>query len=172
MQYRSITLLSIIPLAIIIMVALGLLMPRKSGKKIPLFPPLQKGDERGILPLRDVRVGSASLAVEIASTPEARKQGLSSHAPLADDQGMLFVFPAPSVKTFWMLDMTFPLDMIWIGADKNVIGIMRDIPAPKPNAPSQDLPLYSSPSPAQYVLEVNAGWAEKKGVKVGDEVAW
>ncbi len=172
MQYRSITLLSIIPLAIIVMVMAGLFAPKRSGNEIPLSSPFEKGGKRGILPLRDVRVGLASLSVEIANTPETRKQGLSGHAPLTDDQGMLFIFPAPSVQTFWMVDMTFPLDIIWIGTDRKVVGITANVPAPFPGAPVEKLPLYSSPFPVQYVLEVNAGWAKSHNVKIGDVVNW
>ncbi len=184
MQYRSIILFSIVPLAIIIMVALGLFAPRKSyepNHPSPLSSP-PRGEEvkkefaspsRGEAPPKaGVRVGSASLNVEIASTPETRHKGLSGHAPLNDNEGMLFIFDAPAPQTFWMVDMLFPLDIVWIGIDKKVLGITRDAPAPTPGTASGKLPLYSSPSPAQYVLEVNAGWAVKHGVKVGDEVTW
>ena len=171
MQYRTVTFFGIVPLAIIVMVLAGLFAPRRSGKEIPLLPPLSKGDERGIL-FQRVRVGSVFLNAEIAATPEARRQGLSGHAPLNDNEGMLFVFDAPAPQTFLMINMLFPLDIIWIGAGKRVIGITRDVPAPQLGTSSDKLPLYSSPSPAQYVLEVNAGWSGKHGVKVGDEVTW
>jgi uncharacterized membrane protein (UPF0127 family) len=121
---------------------------------------------------RRVEIGSAILNVEVADTPEARQQGLSDHKPLTDKEGMLFIFPAPARQTFWMIDMNFPLDMIWIGTDKKVVGITANVPLPLPDTLPQDLPLYQSPEEAQYVLEVNTGWAEGQGVKVGDKVEW
>ena len=124
------------------------------------------------LTVHQVRLGQAIVQAEVADTPARRQKGLSGHAPLTQDQGMLFVFPAPARQSFWMIDMTFPLDMIWIGADKKVAGITANIPAPSPGTLPQDLPLYQSPEPAQYVLEVNAGWAEKQGIKLGDQAEW
>src|SRR5882672_5260542 len=53
-----------------------------------------------------------------ADTDALRTLGLSGHSPLAADEGMLFIFPAPGEYGFWMKDMLFPLDLVWIAADK------------------------------------------------------
>src|SRR3989338_7215270 len=184
MSRKTITFLSVVPIMVVLFAIFGVLFPKRSGKEIPLVPPLsaegrsasggQKGDERGIFPQvrARVRVGSTDLSVEIADTPSLRKQGLSGHAPLHDDQGMLFIFPVPTTPAFWMLDMKFPLDMVWIGADKKVADITTHVPAPAPGTLNSALPTYSPKVPVVYVLEVNAGWAEKHGVKVGDSVTW
>src|SRR5574341_2003990 len=63
--------------------------------------------------------------VEIADTPAKRELGLQYRRELADDQGMLFLFPAEAVQTFWMKNTPIPLDMIFIGADAKIVGIVE-----------------------------------------------
>ena len=116
-------------------------------------------------------VGKNLLQVEIADTPDKQEQGLSGRPPLTDEQGMLFDFgPTPSLPTFWMKDMKFNLDLIWI-YDNKIVGITPGVPAPLPGQALKDLPLYHSPAPVTEVLEVNAGWAQKYRVTVGDAVS-
>jgi len=116
--------------------------------------------------------------VELALSPEERWQGLSGHKPLKDKEGMLFVFEKPDTYGFWMKDMLFPLDILWItptplplnkgedqgGGPLSIIHIERDVKPetyPKAFAPSE---------PALYVLEINAGLSEKNNFKIGDSV--
>ncbi len=80
---------------------------------------------------------------------------------------MLFVFPKADYYPFWMPDMHFPLDIIWIGADKKIISISENIP---PLLDKTKPTYYLSPKPAQYVLEVKAGFAKKHNIKIGDTV--
>lgn len=124
-----------------------------------------------------LQIGAQTLNVEIANTPAAQQQGLSGRKFMADNQGMLFEFSAEGgsasgggngVKpAFWMKDMNFDLDFIWIADDK-VVGITSDIN--HPNALADPLPTYSPPQPVNWVLEVNAGWAKKNNIAVGDVV--
>ncbi len=77
---------------------------------------------------------------------------------------MLFVFDKPDIYSFWMKDMLFPIDMIWISEDGKVVYIERDArPESYPNS-------FIPDAPAKYVLEVNAGFSEKNNLKVGDKV--
>ncbi len=113
-----------------------------------------------------VKIGRAQIQVEIADTPEARAQGLSGRAKLEEGYGMLFPMGEPEVYAFWMKDMQFPLDIIWIRDDR-VVDISENVPPPKIG----EFPVSVRPrSPVNYVLEVNAGFAEKNGVTVGDRV--
>jgi hypothetical protein len=115
-----------------------------------------------------LQVGGQTLMVEIAATPAEMQQGLSGRKTMADNQGMLFDFSSQqSSAAFWMKDMNFNLDFIWIAGGK-VAGITPDVS--RPNSPSDPLPDYYSPQPVNQVLEVNAGWAEKNKIKTGDEV--
>jgi len=105
------------------------------------------------------------LRVEIADTPILQAQGLSNHEPLTDDQGMLFVFGQKSVRTFWMKEMLFPLDIIWIDGN-TVVKIDKNLP-PEGSSPSK---LYASGVPVDFVLEVNGGWSDSAGLKAGDKL--
>jgi len=115
-----------------------------------------------------VKINDAVFNVEIAKTMPEQARGLSYRPSLAEGTGMLFIFSKPSIQSFWMKDMNFPLDMIWIGGDK-ILGIVEDAP-PKPGVSLINLPIYNSPDGTDKVLEVNAGTAAKDNIKVGDTV--
>ncbi len=104
-----------------------------------------------------------AFAVEIADTPAKREMGLQYRNDLTDDQGMLFLFPAESELTFWMKNTPVPLDMIFIGADMKIAGIVREA-APFTLSPR------SVGAPSKYVLEIKGGLAEKRGIEAGDTV--
>ena len=117
-----------------------------------------------------VSVGGAAFDVEIAFTPDDRMRGLSGRDGLAAGAGMLFVFENGRASSFWMRDMRFALDFVWIGDGCEVIEIHADVPAPPAGTDVGLLPTYSSEAPARYNLEINAGEAAKRGVEVGDAV--
>ena len=111
-----------------------------------------------------VMLGDHTLSIEIADTPETLRQGLSDRPRMARDHGMLFVFSDLDVRTFWMKGMEFPLDIIWIGPTRRVIGVAA-------NALPSDFPkTYVSPAPVAYVLEVNAGVADALRIATDTEV--
>jgi hypothetical protein len=121
----------------------------------------------GPLPEAVVKISSVEIPVELARTQAELEQGLSGRPSLEADKGMLFVFSRPGTYSFWMPDMHFPIDIIWINNDKVV-----DISADVSNEFDAEDPVFYRPSePAQYVLEVNAGYAAEKEIKIGDEVA-
>lgn len=111
----------------------------------------------------EVKIGNAVFKVEIADTPAARALGLSGREFLKPDAGMLFIFAEADIQKFWMKDMEFPIDIIWI-RDNKIIGM---IIGAEPEAGS-DYIIYTSPEPADMVLEINAGAAIKNGINVGD----
>ena len=114
--------------------------------------------------IKTVKIGGQIIKVELVQTLEAQAQGLSGRTGLAQDTGMLFVFSGPGEYDFWMKDMKFPLDMIWIGDDLHVIYIQK-------NATPRSYPATFGPAQdAKYVLEVNAGFADVHNVKTGDSV--
>ena len=115
-------------------------------------------------PVPTVQIGDATLRVEIVDTPELQEKGLSERTSLKKNQGMLFVFEKPGRYGFWMKDMNFALDIIWIGQDKKIVEIMRNIgPETFPQA-------FYPKGLVQYVLEVNAGWIEQNAVEPGDKI--
>ncbi len=131
-------------------------------------------------------VGDKSLFVEIVSDENKMQTGLSYREKMDDNNGMLFDFENKKASPkFWMKDMLFDIDLIWI-ADKKIIGITPNVPRPQsPSAHDSggqaapignwkleigNLPTYSPPAEVDQVLEVNVGWSEKNKIKVGDEV--
>ncbi len=107
-----------------------------------------------------------ALIADVADTPETQAQGLSGRDSMDDGAGMLFVFQQPGLYAFWMKDMHFPLDFIWINENYQIIDITKNIP------PESYPQTYQPSSPAKYVIEVSAGWTDKHSVNLGDDVSW
>ena len=126
--------------------------------------------EAGDLDRAEVVIGGVSFEAELAVDPSDRAKGLSGRASLKPMTGMLFVFESPTASSFWMKEMRFPLDFVWIGEDCAVVDITAEVPAPTPGTVLADLPRYSSLAPAAYNFEINAGEAGKYGLAVGDPV--
>lgn len=111
-------------------------------------------------------VGRHELLVEIADTPALRARGLSGRPMLESNRGMLFAFDEPGVFEFWMPDMRFPIDIIWIDEHQIVTEVMPSI------TPDTYPRRFTPKAPARYVLEVNAGWASAHGINAGVRVSW
>ncbi len=116
---------------------------------------------------RQVTVGSTQIKVRLALTPNQQVNGLSRQKNFGNVQGVLFVYSQPARPTFWMKEMNFPIDLIWIG-NKRVIGLEKNL-LPEGKNPQN---LYSSPGEIDYVLEVPAGFIEKNNIKIGDGFIW
>lgn len=112
-------------------------------------------------------IGDKLIYIEVADEPQEITLGLGHRQSMPEDNGMLFVFPKMTQPSFWMKNTLFPLDIIWIRNHK-VIDITKDIPVEAdPNRPQK---FYRPNGSVNYVLEVNAGFADKYGIEVGDEV--
>ena len=114
-------------------------------------------------------IDSATFTVEIASTALEQTRGLSFRPSLDTNSGMLFIFGGGSVQSFWMKDMNFPLDMVWISGN-TVVGFAQNVPAPASGTQLWELPVYVSPGNTDKVLEVSAGTVAKYNISVGDAV--
>jgi len=110
------------------------------------------------------QIAGKTLKIEVADSPAEREIGLSYRKSLPEDQGLLFVFEKPDFYGFWMKDMNFPLDFLWINENFEVVDISKNITT------STYPDLITPKSPAQYVLEVNAGLIDKKAWKIGDRL--
>jgi len=111
-----------------------------------------------------MRVGAHPIKVEIAGTSAERVRGLSGRRDLAPGSGLLFVFPASATYGFWMKEMRFPIDIVWIGEDLRIVHIAPDV------APETYPKVFTPPLPARYVLEMPATSMRKMGVKLGTAV--
>ena len=141
--------------------------PRPTISPLPtvaLLPPTPTPD----LALPLVTIGAFTWPVELALTGEQQAQGLSGRAELAAGAGMLFVWDQESRRAFWMPDMNFPLDMVWLNGDCAVTHITHNAPPQAPGQSQADLPRYTVDQ-VQYVLEINAGEAARHGIQVGDQ---
>lgn len=117
-----------------------------------------------------VRVGwGAVYAVDVADDSGEQARGLSGRPFMGPDVGMLFVFEGEEVRNFWMKEMHFPLDIIWIDGECRLIDVAAEVPAP---AGDGEIARVSSPGPARYVLEVNAGEWAREGMAAGDLVVF
>ena len=101
--------------------------------------------------------------VEVADTPAKRELGLQYRRDLAPDHGMIFLFPSEAQQSFWMKNTPIPLDMIFIGKDRRIVGIVEQ-------AAPFSLDPRSVAAASQYVLEINGGLSRRYGLKVGDSV--
>lgn len=119
---------------------------------------------QGRFPSGYVTIGDdLRVAVTVAATPATQEKGLSGREGLGADDGMLFIFDRPDTYAFWMKDMRFPIDIIWIQNDA-IADITTDVPVP---VPGQELPVYFPKIPANRVLEVPAGYAKAHGLRIG-----
>ncbi|MFH1507762.1 MAG: DUF192 domain-containing protein [Candidatus Omnitrophota bacterium] len=123
---------------------------------ILLFSPLQAQT-------RQACVRGVCVQVEVVDSPEDRSRGLMFRDKLGEKEGMLFIFDERGRHNFWMKNMQFPIDIIWINQDKVIVDIRKNIPPCKNECPS-----YTPQINAKYVLEVNAGFIEKNKIGIGD----
>ena len=115
-------------------------------------------------PLPTIKVNDVIINIELADTHEKRRQGLSGRVALPERNGMLFLFDKPDLYSFWMKDMQFPHDIIWIDKNYRIADITKNIP------PDSFPQAFQPRKPVQYVLEVNAGFAEKNNITIADAV--
>ena len=132
--------------------------PTKAATTTPAPPPEPD------LPL--VHIGNATWQAELAATPAQRVRGLSGREELPAWTGMLFIFDAPQMLTFWMPDM------LWIDANCQVFDVTLNAPIPLPGQSLSDLPRFSPSGLGQYVLEINAGEYEEADIQLGDTVVF
>lgn len=119
-----------------------------------------------------VIIGSATFPVEIAATQRQQADGLSRRDAMPAGTGMLFPFATANYYGFWMKDMRFPLDLLWIGTDCLVSEMTANVPPPPLGTPDTALLSYRSQRPVRFVLELNAGEAASQGVAAGTAVTF
>ena len=105
------------------------------------------------------------LDIEIAETDYETQTGLMYRKGMEQNQGMLFIFPDEALHSFYMKNTEFPLDILYINEDFKIASMQE-------NAAPLNEGSLSSEVPVQYVLEVNAGYAEQQGVTVGDSISY
>jgi uncharacterized membrane protein (UPF0127 family) len=109
--------------------------------------------------------GTMPISVSLADTPETREQGLSDTVSLAPQTGKLFIFNTSGRYGFWMNDMHYAIDIVWIDSTYTVIGITTNL------APDTYPHVFYPPADVSYVLELNAGEATTLGLSVGTKLS-
>ena len=131
-----------------------------SEKENRIAPLSSDPDSEYVYTTSTVQIAGKTIQVDLAQTPAELSRGLSGRRSLAEGTGMLFIFENPDTYGFWMKDMLFPIDIIWIDEGK-IIHIEKNI------SPDTYPEIFTPNSPAKYVLEVPAGFSDKNGLKIG-----
>lgn len=106
------------------------------------------------------------LEVEIADTEPLREFGLMHREHLQENQGMLFVYPDQALRGVWMKNTLLALDILFLSEDGTILSMLRNLTPCRQDS----CPVYTSVVPAQYMLEVNAGFIDKHQLKIGQKV--
>jgi uncharacterized protein len=148
-------------LACVALLGLGSYAPAGCKSSVRLDPPPTAREA----PTVAIDTGAAkhTFKVELALTAEEHARGLMYRRSLAPDAGMLFVFDGPRPQAFWMQNTFIPLDMVFIGEDRRIVGIVENAE-----------PLTTMPrrveGDSQYVLEIGGGLAARLGIRAGQRV--
>ena len=118
--------------------------------------------ERTALPV--VQVKDALVSVEIVDTSAERERGLSGREGLAPDSGMLFIFEEDGYPAFWMKDMRFAIDILWVASDGAIVHIEESV------APETYPTAFAPRRKARYVVELPDGYAKAHEIHIGDLV--
>lgn len=116
--------------------------------------------------INSVKINDVILKVEVAMTSEEHAKGLSDRESLDADAGLLFFFNNSGKYPFWMKDMNFPIDIIWIDENYTIVFIEK-------NAKPESFPsLLGGKVQSRYVLETASGFSQKNNIKIGDTVSF
>lgn len=145
---------------IALIVAVILLAIFRAGGNISSLNPFKGGAE--------AQVNGKKISLLLAKSDKERQRGLSGRDKLSEDQGMLFLFEKKGTYGFWMRDMKFNIDIIYID-DETVVHLVENAPS---GAQAPNLTIYTPDKPANKVLELNAGGAKKYGIRIGTKITF
>jgi len=133
-----------------------------SGEHGPGIDAPQGGLARGKVIFEGDR-GDVPIDVEICQTDDQRRIGMMFRKSAADGTGMIFLMPQERVQQFWMRNTLIPLDMVFVGSDLSVVGVVAD--AEPLTLDGRDVGL-----PSRYVVELPGGYAARVGISVGSKM--
>ncbi len=151
---------------IMFIVFVGLITQKVQDGKLS-FP---INNSAGVSSKSEIKINDIAIPVEVAKTDIQRRNGLSKQDGLPEGEGMFFEFAQKDVKPpFWMKDMRFAIDILWINDDE-IVQVDNNVQPPESGTTDDKLILYIPNQPIDYVLEVTAGFAEEHNIEVGDMV--
>jgi hypothetical protein len=136
--------------------------PRTEPSQPTAYMFKKQGELRFLTPKQDFIAG---IDIELAQNESQRQLGLMYRDTMAENQGMLFVFDNEEVRSFWMKNTILSLDIVFVNALNEIVTIH------KYTTPYSE-ETYESTKPAKYVIELNAGYTDKRKISVGDRVSW
>lgn len=122
----------------------------------------------GFTTQKTMMVAGEKIKIEVVTTQETKSRGLSNLDSMPIGSGMLFVYDEYIIPSFWMKEMRFPIDIIWI-KDDLIMGYEKNI---YPQNHDEKLTTYQPKTFVNYVLEVNSGFVDKYDIKIGDSVSF
>ena len=141
----------VVPITVLMAVAVGLFLTKGQISEGSCGTSYRKDS--------NVKIGSHVVKTEVVQSKQEQQKGLSNRQCIGTQQGMLFVFDKPGHYSFWMKDMRFAIDIIWIGADHKVVGIEKKVePSTYPDS------FINKDNSALYVLELQAGQVDALGI--------
>lgn len=118
----------------------------------------------------EVKINNQIIIADSAISFPERKKGLASRIFLGINEGMMFLFDEPGYHGIWMKGMRIPIDIVWIGPNKEIVSIEEYVFPPREDIPDNELTVYLPSRPASYVLELKAGRVSILEAKEGDIV--
>jgi uncharacterized protein len=122
-----------------------------------------QGEPQKTLPRIELRAGMHRIDAQVAATDAERQTGLMWRESMPQQEGMLFIFEAPTMQCFWMRNTLIPLQTAFIADDGSIVNIVD-------MKPLDEKSRTCSTQPVRYVLEMNAGWFTKRGLKAGSKL--
>jgi uncharacterized membrane protein (UPF0127 family) len=164
----------LVPAVILVVIIVALviaLVVGESKPKSPAKPKTQASTSCG--PYRDdvnVKIGGRVFKTELAKTAGEQAKGLGGRPCIGPNQAMLFAFSKPGQYRFWMKDMKFPIDILWIDSTKRVVAQEIDV---EPSTYHSSNPFFENDPNhlAQFVLEVKANTSTGLHITLGTPVA-
>ena len=148
--------------------SLGFITACASGQPDVLSPEPVEGKT---VKTEEVWLADRLFIMELALTPEQRAQGLMGRSSMADNEGMLFVFPDvepfPAEVSFWMKNCLMPIDVIFISREGQITAV-HEMQPPLPGTPESELIRYTSNGPVQFAIELRGGLAAELGLQAQD----
>lgn len=171
---RSSSIIAVAATIFLIVALIAVLTYQPSNKPMPISQPKPSSTQAGAYDF--VKQGAlqffspkqdflSTIDIEVAQDDSKRQLGLMYRDKLAENQGMLFIFEGDDARSFWMKNTVLPLDMIFVNSHNQIVTIHK-------NTTPYSEQSYASTKPAQYVVEVNAGYTERHKISVGDHIAW
>ncbi len=125
-----------------------------------------KGQDNFSDQLKKIKINNVLLFAEVAYSPQKQSVGLSGREFLGENEAMIFEYKDKEIRHFWMKEMRFPIDVMWI-SDSVVVGVQENIPIINEDGSEVR---FSSLYPVNFVIEVNSGWVRRNKVLINNRV--